>query len=91
MCDYRVKASLDHLNEWRCWTRLRLPNLVGSLAYIMRNQDRFQKSVGTSQHGLIVVFTPSQGERSEAAALIAQFGTADALIFVAQARGAAIG
>jgi hypothetical protein len=42
-------------------------SLAGDLDFIMRNQDRFNRPIGGSIHGLVRIDVPSQKERENAA------------------------
>ena len=67
ICDYWTSASSAHPSGVRFRDRYYSEQLTEALGFIMKNQDRFTRSTDACRDGLILIYPPTEKERSEAA------------------------
>jgi hypothetical protein len=72
VCDYRTGHFSQSRAEWRCWAKIRSAKLVGALDSILRHQEHFLLALDARPNGLLVVFPPTERERSAAAVWLAE-------------------
>jgi hypothetical protein len=67
ICDYWTSASSAHPSGVRFRNSYYSEKLTVALDFIMRNQDQFLRSGDACRDGLVLIYPPTEEERSEAA------------------------
>jgi hypothetical protein len=68
ICDYWTWASSAHPGGIRFRDRHYSGQLTEALDFIMKNQNLYLRSADACRDGLVLIYTPTEEERSEAAA-----------------------
>ena len=67
VCDYWTWTSSVHASGVRFTNGYHSDTLALTLDFIMRNQDQFTRPADACRDGLILIYPPSEDERTEAA------------------------
>jgi hypothetical protein len=66
VCDYRTLTSSAHPSGIRFRNGHHSDELAQSLDFIMKNQERFMRPADACRDGLVLIYPPTEGERTEA-------------------------
>jgi hypothetical protein len=66
ICDFWTWTSPAHSSGMRFRGRYYSQQLTEALEFIMKNQDRFTRSADACRDGLVLIYPPTETERSEA-------------------------
>lgn len=72
VCDYATRASADHPGGVSFKNGHSSHQLAHALEFIMKNQDHFTRGADASRNGLVLIYPPTDEERTEAAAWISR-------------------
>jgi len=70
VCDYWTWTSSAHPNGVRFRNGYCSARLAQSLDLIMKNQDQFTHGADAGRHGLVLIYSPTEDDRAEAAAWV---------------------
>ncbi len=68
ICDYWTCTSSAHPSGIRFRDRHYSEQLAEALGFIMKNQDQYLRSADACHDGLVLIYPPTEAERSEAVA-----------------------
>jgi hypothetical protein len=68
VCDYWTWTSSAHASGVRFTNGYHSDTLALTLDFIMRNQDQFTRPVDACRDGLVLIYPPTEDERTEATA-----------------------
>ena len=68
ICDYWTSTSSDHPSGIRFRDRHYSEKLAEALGFIMKHQDQYLRSADACHDGLVLIYSPTEEERQEAAA-----------------------
>jgi hypothetical protein len=68
VCDYWTRTSPTHPSSVHFRNEYYSDTLAETLEFVMKNQDQFTRPSDACRHGLVLIYTPSGAERTEAKA-----------------------